>query len=167
LGRWLSRDPIEEQGGYNLYAMVNNDAVNRLDFLGMFFPFLGVTEPMPLPWWMPWITQVKPIEIPIPYVPPTVDTIIVPTPTDIPLDGVIPDTKCSKACPSKSQQNKEKHERIIKEIEKEVEELEKQLKNERNIKRKDKIGKFLEKREKDLKGHKKEYNQKWPRLLTS
>ena len=34
MGRWLSRDPIEEQGGYNLYAMVGNDAVNFLDYLG-------------------------------------------------------------------------------------------------------------------------------------
>ncbi|MCK9316431.1 MAG: hypothetical protein M0Q48_09865 [Verrucomicrobia bacterium] len=35
LGRWLSRDPIEEQGGLNLYGFVNNDPVNRWDRLGM------------------------------------------------------------------------------------------------------------------------------------
>jgi RHS repeat-associated protein len=34
LGRWLSRDPIEEQGGLNLYAFVNNDPVNGVDVLG-------------------------------------------------------------------------------------------------------------------------------------
>ena len=34
LGRWISRDPIEEQGGLNLYAFVNNDPVNRVDWLG-------------------------------------------------------------------------------------------------------------------------------------
>ena len=34
-GRWLSRDPIGEQGGVNLYGMVGNDAVNRFDFLGL------------------------------------------------------------------------------------------------------------------------------------
>jgi RHS repeat-associated protein len=34
LGRWLSRDPIEERGGINLYGMVGNDAVNRWDLLG-------------------------------------------------------------------------------------------------------------------------------------
>ena len=33
-GRWPSRDPIEEQGGLNLYAMVGNDAVNDYDILG-------------------------------------------------------------------------------------------------------------------------------------
>ena len=34
-GRWPSRDPIGEQGGINLYAMVGNDAINRVDFLGL------------------------------------------------------------------------------------------------------------------------------------
>ena len=35
LGRWISRDPIEEQGGFNLYAFVNNDPVNKFDILGL------------------------------------------------------------------------------------------------------------------------------------
>ena len=34
LGRWLNPDPIEEQGGYNLYAMVNNSSINLFDFIG-------------------------------------------------------------------------------------------------------------------------------------
>jgi hypothetical protein len=33
-GRWLNRDPIGEQGGVNLYAMVGNNAVNFIDLLG-------------------------------------------------------------------------------------------------------------------------------------
>lgn len=33
-GRWLSRDPIGEIGGDNLYAITGNDAVNQWDFLG-------------------------------------------------------------------------------------------------------------------------------------
>jgi RHS repeat-associated protein len=33
-GRWLSRDPIEEQGGINLYGFVGNDPVNHWDYLG-------------------------------------------------------------------------------------------------------------------------------------
>lgn len=33
-GRWLSRDPIEENGGMNLYGFVQNDGVNRWDLLG-------------------------------------------------------------------------------------------------------------------------------------
>ena len=34
LGRLLSRDPIEEQGGWNLYAFVKNAAVVRFDIKG-------------------------------------------------------------------------------------------------------------------------------------
>ena len=34
-GRWLSRDPIEEEGGINLYGFVANDGVNESDLLGM------------------------------------------------------------------------------------------------------------------------------------
>jgi RHS repeat-associated protein len=37
-GRWPSRDPIEEQGGVNLYGMVGNDGVNWLDVLGLQAP---------------------------------------------------------------------------------------------------------------------------------
>ncbi|MBV6501932.1 MAG: hypothetical protein CJBNEKGG_04491 [Prosthecobacter sp.] len=35
MGRWLSRDPIEEEGGINLYGMVRNDTVQGLDNLGL------------------------------------------------------------------------------------------------------------------------------------
>lgn len=35
-GRWISRDPIEEQGGENLYAMVQNCPISKTDFLGLF-----------------------------------------------------------------------------------------------------------------------------------
>jgi RHS repeat-associated protein len=34
-GSWPSRDPIEEQGGVNLYGFVGNDGVNRWDRLGL------------------------------------------------------------------------------------------------------------------------------------
>jgi hypothetical protein len=34
-GRWPSRDPIEEEGGINLYGFAGNDGVNKLDYLGM------------------------------------------------------------------------------------------------------------------------------------
>jgi hypothetical protein len=33
-GRWLSRDPIGEGGGRNLYAFLGNNSVNSIDFLG-------------------------------------------------------------------------------------------------------------------------------------
>jgi RHS repeat-associated protein len=35
LGRFINRDPIEEQGGLNLYAFCGNSGVNRWDMLGM------------------------------------------------------------------------------------------------------------------------------------
>ncbi|WP_082408233.1 RHS repeat domain-containing protein [Verrucomicrobium spinosum] len=34
-GTWLSRDPIAERGGLNLYGFVANDAVNKWDYLGL------------------------------------------------------------------------------------------------------------------------------------
>lgn len=34
-GNWTSRDPIGEKGGVNLYGMVGNDALNRVDHLGL------------------------------------------------------------------------------------------------------------------------------------
>jgi RHS repeat-associated protein len=35
LGRWLSRDSIGENGGFNLYGYINNDTINKCDKLGM------------------------------------------------------------------------------------------------------------------------------------
>src|SRR5690606_34403500 len=34
-GRFINRDPIEEEGGLNLYGFVENDPVNRWDVLGL------------------------------------------------------------------------------------------------------------------------------------
>jgi len=34
-GRWLSRDPIGERGGLNLYGMVQNNPIDRVDALGL------------------------------------------------------------------------------------------------------------------------------------
>ena len=48
-GRWLSRDPIGEQGGVNLYGMVGNGPVNRMDVLGRigWGPIPGFGLPIP------------------------------------------------------------------------------------------------------------------------
>lgn len=35
IGRWLSRDPIAEEGGLNLYRYVDNDPARRIDRLGL------------------------------------------------------------------------------------------------------------------------------------
>jgi len=35
LGRWISRDPIGEEGGVNIYGFVSNHPVLRIDILGV------------------------------------------------------------------------------------------------------------------------------------
>ncbi|MBV4202020.1 RHS repeat domain-containing protein [Akkermansia muciniphila] len=35
-GRWISRDPIMEQGGWNLFAFVNNNSISFSDKIGLF-----------------------------------------------------------------------------------------------------------------------------------
>jgi len=42
-GRWPNRDPIEEQGGVNLYGFVGNDSVNAADLFGLKTIKLNVT----------------------------------------------------------------------------------------------------------------------------
>ena len=37
MGRWLNHDPIEENGGPNLYGFVGNDPINQQDLLGLIF----------------------------------------------------------------------------------------------------------------------------------
>ncbi len=34
-GRWLSRDPLGEAGGLNLYGFIGNDPINAIDYLGL------------------------------------------------------------------------------------------------------------------------------------
>ena len=64
LGRWLSRDPIGEKGGWNLYAMVNNSIIDFYDELGLIF---AISPPMYAP---------RPIIIPRP--------IVIPKPITVP-----------------------------------------------------------------------------------
>jgi RHS repeat-associated protein len=35
IARWISRDPLQERGGLNLYAYVGNNSINRIDPLGL------------------------------------------------------------------------------------------------------------------------------------
>ncbi|MEI7881517.1 MAG: RHS repeat-associated core domain-containing protein, partial [bacterium] len=39
LGKWLNRDPLDENGGWNLYLFAQNNAVSKYDYLGMNVPF--------------------------------------------------------------------------------------------------------------------------------
>ena len=45
---WLSRDPIGEEGGLNLYGFVGNDGVNRWDYLGLEGSFEVKHVPVPV-----------------------------------------------------------------------------------------------------------------------
>ncbi len=38
VGHWLSRDPIQERGGQNLYGFANNQPINKLDKNGLLIP---------------------------------------------------------------------------------------------------------------------------------
>lgn len=42
-GRWVNRDPIEEEGGMNIYAYTKNDGIGKLDKLGL-SPTLSINE---------------------------------------------------------------------------------------------------------------------------
>jgi len=45
MGRWISRDEMEERGGLNLLSMLENNAVSQIDFLGL----VGAPPPLPVP----------------------------------------------------------------------------------------------------------------------
>ncbi|MEW6296088.1 MAG: RHS repeat-associated core domain-containing protein, partial [Candidatus Diapherotrites archaeon] len=46
LGRWLTRDPIGEAGGINLYGFVENDPINKIDPYGLVPPCKGTWVPV-------------------------------------------------------------------------------------------------------------------------
>lgn len=49
-GRWLSRDPIEERGGANLYGFVGNNPVGQFDPLGLDFIAVGTRDVQGASW---------------------------------------------------------------------------------------------------------------------
>jgi RHS repeat-associated protein len=46
-GRWPNRDPLEEDGGLNIYAVAGNAPVNALDILGQFVKSINATRLSP------------------------------------------------------------------------------------------------------------------------
>ena len=51
-GRWLSRDPIEERGGLNLYAVVHNDALDQVDAIGLVAGSVTGSQTLALSQWL-------------------------------------------------------------------------------------------------------------------
>jgi len=54
LGRWINRDPIEEEGGANLYGFVGNQPIRKWDKLGLSFGNVCCTAVAPADdaaWW--------------------------------------------------------------------------------------------------------------------
>jgi len=49
MGRWINRDPIGEQGGYNIYEAGNNNMFSHIDYFGLFAPSLPLAVPAPPP----------------------------------------------------------------------------------------------------------------------
>ena len=60
VGRWLSKDPINEKGGLNLYGFVDNSPNNNVDFIGLIVHTIDITAKS-------WIA--KPIVPGTPYSP--------------------------------------------------------------------------------------------------
>jgi len=50
LGRWVNRDPIEERGGVNLHGFCANNAVQRWDTLGLYWPWPATVNPSERAW---------------------------------------------------------------------------------------------------------------------
>ena len=46
-GRWINRDPIAEEGGWNLYGFVDNEVVFSIDYLGKETNEFGYTMTIP------------------------------------------------------------------------------------------------------------------------
>ena len=53
MGRWLSRDPIGEAGGVNLYGFVENTPISQWDYLGLQAPMIDPNGNWAYPYGMP------------------------------------------------------------------------------------------------------------------
>jgi RHS repeat-associated protein len=81
-GRWISRDPIKESGGVNLYAYVRNNVVEFTDYMGLFNYSCPLVPPDPR----------TPFKKPFPYVLPGLfpRNIFQPSPWQLSIGGFPP-----------------------------------------------------------------------------
>jgi hypothetical protein len=60
MGRWPSRDPIEEEGGVNLYGFIGNRSINKIDKLGLFQYVFGGYDLVELLGFNPFVEDESP-----------------------------------------------------------------------------------------------------------
>ncbi|MEI7776336.1 MAG: RHS repeat-associated core domain-containing protein, partial [Verrucomicrobiota bacterium] len=64
-GRWLNRDPIEEEGGPNLFTLVQNNSIDGVDPVGLVnfgVPGMPIEIPLPnVPHWPPHLSSIPKI----------------------------------------------------------------------------------------------------------
>ena len=127
LQRWLNRDPIEENGGFNLYGFVKNNPVDFADTLGLAVngpppcaPFPGcrppspggpsfpqvprfpIITPNPMPGPGPIVNPKPPIPVPRPIPGPWLALCIIFTPTTLGnQDPPPPDCKLARSTPDR------------------------------------------------------------------
>ncbi len=71
LGRWLSRDPLEDEGGLNLYAFLGNQSIGAYDSLGLCGPIASKEPDGTIVYkdgdiWAPPLPPRTPRSIPVP-----------------------------------------------------------------------------------------------------
>jgi RHS repeat-associated protein len=62
-GSWLTRDPFEEKGGFNLYDFISNDPVNHIDVLGLQSNVISIPAMVEAGWDAKQIAEVAGISI--------------------------------------------------------------------------------------------------------
>ena len=122
----MSRDPIEEDGGYNLYGFIDNNPVDYWDELGLMVMVMFETTTAPIPWWwkitLPivkpkvrpiWLPKVKPIWLPTTTPGPMPIPIVDPKIVENPPENQFPKEEQGKCqeCDKSSKKGKAKGER--------------------------------------------------------
>jgi RHS repeat-associated protein len=64
LQRWLNRDPIQEDGGFNLFTFISNVAVNSVDAFGLCDQVPNLLGPLPPPSYNQPSQQTSPLNLP-------------------------------------------------------------------------------------------------------